>query len=32
MVDNSSKINEYNRMYEEKILSSFIGIDQDKFS
>lgn len=30
-VDNSSKVNEHN-VYEEKILTTFIGIDRDNFS
>lgn len=31
-VDNSSKVNEHNEIYEEKILTTFIGIDRDNFS
>lgn len=31
-VDNSSKVNAHNQIYEEKILTTFIGIDRDNFS
>lgn len=31
-VDNSSKVNEHNQIYEEKILTTFIGIDRNNFS
>lgn len=31
-VDNSSKVNKNNQIYEEKILTTFIGIDRDNFS
>lgn len=31
-VDNSSKVNAHNPIYEEKILTIFIGIDRDNFS
>lgn len=31
-VDNSSKVNAHNPIYEEKILTTFIGIDRDNFS
>lgn len=31
-VDNSSKVNAHNPIYEEKILTTFIGIDRNNFS
>lgn len=31
-VDNSSKVNAHNQIYEEKILTTFIGIDRNNFS